>query len=531
MSIYLKYHTKSKILSALIGIAVLILLSPALTADGKNADIPPLSYAMYTKSEGERLYCISFPGDTSGQISTVPLCDICSDSDPSEISSEWITDAIQLSKDGELLFFSDDINYFGFPLFYRDRNDPEEKAVKIDSGIDSYRVSDDSCVVTYRKEDGTLRRYNKKTGKRQTVADYVEYFFVSDDGDTVLYTSKEGVFYYTASSGLREKVDIEAYDINCVSEDLSTIYYTSTDSYFHLYKKERGKEEVRIDYETWKVIKAYDTGELYYVTVESVAFPLLRYISDEKKEADAALKKPLPPDRNASNYDTAYRAYQKACREYSAKLKRDEIRAYLEKTKHVIYTYTHYSLYYYDGEKSTLISDSFTDLDLSCAVAADEPVITYTQYNLRDDAGVDLSEIEDADHVTFTVSNSLSSVDRYVAFGASSVPLGQAESAGTNFCFSADGKKLYYLAETAEKENCGSLYQISLSSPKRPGTPKLYDTDVFCGDLCCVGDNNLLYFKNYREDRGELYCNGKKVDDEVNRIIPADSASTPFLQR
>lgn len=519
-----KCHIQFRIASACIAAAALFL--PVFTATAKDTNSSLPDYAMYKK--GDELRYIDFSKDSSGQISTGLFDELTFDY--SYFSEEDIIHKYTLSPDGELLFFPDTPDYPYFSLFCRDIDSPRNKAVKIDSNVHSYLINEDASAVIYQK-DHALCRYDRKSGKRQTIADNAGYhYYISDDGNTILYSTNDGIFYYTLPDGRREKADINVYDMNCISGDLSTIYYISSDLHYSLYKKERGKEEVIINYSAlWKVIKAYDSGELYYVTVDTVDFPLLSYVYDEKRESDAALTKPVAPARNSTDYATAYRAYRKACKEYSAKLKRDKIRAFLEKEKYVTYCFSHYALYYYDGKHSTLISNSFKDS--SYAFAADKPVITYSEYNLLDNAGVDLSEIEDADHVIRTVSDSLCSIDRRIAFGASSVSLDREEGDGTDFCLSADGNTLYYLEETPKKDNCGNLYQMDISSPEKPGTPKLYDTDVVCGELYYVGRKNLLYFKNYEDGSGELYLNRKKMDDDVTCIIPADPFSAPFLYR
>ncbi len=531
----IQHRTKKFLIS--IGIAAVSLSLPAFVSYGKNKNNSFPNYAMYTKENDRELHYLYFPEGSSDQISSGLSDEIRYDSDPAEISRTRIARTYQLSQDGRLLFFPDSLDYSCFSLYYKDIDDPNEKAVKIDSGVSSYLINGDASVITYEKND-ELCQYNRKTGKRKTIADNIWYYYVSEDNNTILYRNARDIFYCSLSDGSLEKVDIHPYDMNCLSKDLSTIYYISYEGAgYTLCKKERGKEDVKIDFDIWKIIRAYDSGELYYVTVDSVDFPLMSYVYDAKKEADAVLTKPVLPDRNMPDYDTAYRAYIRSSKEYRAKLKRDEIREYLEEAKRVTYSFSHYALYYYDGKKSTLISNSFTDFSSSYSFAADKPVITYTQHNMRDDAGVDLSEIEDADKIVSTVSDSICSVDRYIAFGASVIPLGHANGENTECCLSADGNTFYYLEETPKDNDYGNLYQMDISSPERLGAPKLYDEDVFCNNfydsdsLFYVGKDNLLYFKNYRENKGELYVNRRKMDDDVNRIIPEYSSYSSFLQR
>ena len=67
-----------------------------------------------------------------------------------------------------------------------------------------------------------------------------------------------------------------------------------------------------------------------------------------------------------------------------------------------------------------------------------------------------------------------------------------------------------------EDKNYGELYQVSISSSGELGTPELYDSDVCTDNIYFIGENKLLYFKDYKNDKGELYINQEQVDYDVN---------------
>ena len=70
------------------------------------------------------------------------------------------------AKDGKKLFFVDKINQTSLSLYYRNLDNKKESAIKIDSDVLSYSVSEDGNLVTYIKGFGgenTLYQHNLVT--------------------------------------------------------------------------------------------------------------------------------------------------------------------------------------------------------------------------------------------------------------------------------------------------------------------------------------------------------------------------------
>lgn len=464
------------------------------------------NYAMYVKDK--EIYYTGFSKNDPWQV-TSRFVD-GGDFDNYELAdaSYIIADACRLSEDGSLLFFPDKINYSdnGYSLYYRKVNKPKEDAVKIDSDIISYSVSKDASAITYQKND-TLYQYDRKKEDKQKVASDIQRYYVSDDGKSILYLNTEDVLYSTVKGGDREKIDSEISGLSHVSEDLSTLVYIKEGT---LYKKVGSEDKVKISSDVDHVITAYDSGEVYYVKSETTEVPLSNYVYDDKKEADAALTEPKSPNWSDPDYDAKYEAYQKESEEYHAKLERDYFRKYLDEEK---VEQTVYTLCYYDGEQETIISDSFTDS--SYTYAADTPVITYTAYDQSEDIRVKLSETEDIYNVYTLATEMLNSAsERYVTVGGTTALLDREEA--QNFRLSADGETLFYLDEVPEDKDYGELYQVSVSSSGELGSPELYDSDVYTNTLYFIDAGKLLYFKDYKNDKGELYIDREKIDYDVN---------------
>lgn len=464
------------------------------------------NYAMYVKDK--ELYYTDFSNKDPWQITSRLADDSSFDNYDLSSGAYILGNACRLSKDGSLLFFPDRINYSddGYSLYYRNANRPKEEAVKIDSDVISYSVSDDASAITYLK-NGTLYQYDRKKEDKQKIASDIQSYYVSDDGRTILYMNMEDILYRTVKGGEREKLDSDLSRLNYVSEDLSTVFYIKEDT---LYKKENDEEKVKISSDVYDVIKAYDSGEIYYIKSETSEVPLSSYVYDDRKEADAAMQEPVSPGWTDPDYEAKYEAYRKEFEEFNEKLNRDYAREYLAEEK---IEQTTYSLCYYNGEEESMISDTFTNFSYVCA--ADTPVITYMAYDRSEDITVKFSEMEDIYSISDMVAEALrSGAERYVAVGSVSAALDQDKT--EHFCISADGKTLYYLDEIPEDKNYGELYQVSISSSGELGTPELYDSDVCTDNIYFIGENKLLYFKDYKNDKGELYINQEQVDYDVN---------------
>lgn len=499
-----KKKSKKGLLFAGIGVVLVALLVLVFVLIGGSAGGSSKNYAVYVKDK--ELYYTGFSRNDPLQV-TSRLAD-SSDIDNYDFASGSgeLGSMCRLSQDGSLLFFPDRLSYSddGYSLYWRNINKPKEEAVKIDSDVLTYSVSEDSSFITYRKND-ILYQYDRKKEDKQKVASDINMYHVSDDGKVILYMNTENILYRTEKGADREKIDSDVSSLSYVSDDLSTVLYIKDGT---LYRKEGDGEKEKISSDVNNVLASYESGEIYYIKADTAEVPLSDYVYDDKKESDDSLKEPEYPGWDAS--DSEYAAYEKAYEEYNNKLQRDNFRQYLEEEKMELTTYT---LCYYDGEEETVISDSFSYNSYSSA--ADKPIITYTAYDADDDIGVKLSELENVYDVSNMVTEALYSASEvYVAVGSSVTPLDR-ETAGNRLYLSHDGSELYYFDEISENEEYGELYKVEISSSGELENTELYESDVYPGIVYFVGDDKLLYFKDYKENKGELYIDQEKVDYDV----------------
>ncbi|MBQ4602626.1 MAG: hypothetical protein IJB24_07180, partial [Clostridia bacterium] len=362
----------------------------------------------------------------------------------------------------------------------------------------------------------------------------------------------------------REKLASDVSSIEYVSKDITTVYYIKEDS---LYKQVEGEDKEKIASDVYNVIKIYESGEIYYLTKEETTASLMDYVDDDMKEADASIVEPEYPDYPTSpsspswwDYDTdeeynaAYEAYEKAYEEWEAeydrmqeeyyaareayydKQSRDELREDLEDET---INQTTYSLYFYDGTKDTMITDSFaygydyySEYYSDYSYASDAPVITYETCKTSDIEKTKLSEIEGFYSFENTIDEALSSAsrERYIAAKSNAVIVEQEKNA-TNFKLNSAGTVVYYIDDIPDEENYGELYCISINDGKI-GKAELYDSDVRTSYSYFANENDFVYFKDVKDGKGELYINKNRIDYDVECYsvsYDSESGKTVYL--
>ncbi len=517
---------------------------------------PKSDYVLYVK-DGEIFINNLKKDDGSWQVSNRLF-----DSGELEDSSYTLSYYTILSKNGKLVFFPDKIDESekGFNLYYKKLNSPDEDAVKIDSGVTQYVVSDDASVVTYKKdEENKLYQYQIKKDTKDKIDDEVSYFYASDDGKTVVYINEENSIYVKKSGKDREKLVSEASGIRYISDDFTTIYYVRQDA---LYKHVIGAEKQKLLPDVDNIIAIYDSGEIYYTTKKDMQLTLADCVTDDLAETDAAMtlpERPTYPDYPSrpwrSDYDTteeyeaayeeyeaAYDAYleetkrlnleyQEAYAKYNEKLDRDSLR---ESLRSETIEYSQYTLNYYDGKKSTVLSDNYDIYtyyytEYYYRRSYENAVITYLTYGEKDFENVKFSEITSV----YTLKDMVTAArtankEAFVAVKGNATAI-EMETPNYAFTTNTDGTLIYYFDEVDEETSCGTLYRISIENGT-VGKPVVYDTEVFTGSCRFTNDTNLIYFKNLKDGNGDLYIDKKAIDYDVRSYgIYTDEKRTVYM--
>lgn len=521
-----KKSSKKVLLFAVLALVVMAAAAVfALKLPKKGGSGSP-AYALYVRDWELRFDALDQDGPL--QLTSRLFSDTDADNERLLYATESLNSFCLLSDDGKLLFFPDKIDHDtqgGFPLYYRNVDKPDQDAVRIDSMVSRYHVNTAATLVTYLKEN-VLYQYDLKKDEKEKIDSDISSFTVSDAGDKIIYRNAEGSIYLKYAGKDKEKIAGDA-SICHLSEDLSTVFYLKDGA---LYQKAEGSDSVKLASDVSDVLHVYDSGQVYYTTKTATSeFSLMDFVEDDKKEEDLALEDlpyPQEPDyypywddyETVEEYDAAYEAYEAAYEEYwtlvneyedkySDKRQRDELR---EELAQETMSQTTYSLCYYDGDQTTVLTEDFASTDN--AIADDAPVMVYTGYTSEMVGKLKLSELYGTYDVRDRVDSARkASSDWYVAVGGVSSPIEQTSASG--FRISADGSTIYFIDNVPENKSHGELYQITVSNGAAQA-PVLYDSDVYRG-FSRLTKAGLLYFKDYRNGKGELYRDKTKLDFDV----------------
>lgn len=512
----LKKVPKKFLLTGIVAIAAIILI--AITALlivnlGHGQD-----YALYVKDK--ELYFTDLPGNKALQVTTQLIDDSgMSDSDLAS-SDDFFSAYCYLARDGKTLFFIDKMREesgieAAFDFYYRNIQNKNQDPVKIDSNVIRYTVNDATSLVTYMKYNGsttdfgTLYQYDIKKDEKTKIIDDAQLFYTSEDGKKIGYLDSKGNLYLKEGQKESEKIDSDVTEICYWSIDLSKVFYLSQNS---LYQKTAGKDKVRISADNvYRVQQVYETGEVYYLKAEdtNTQTTLINYINDDMQETDATITKPDYPwisdYPDYESYNAAYEAYDAAYDLYLEKLARDDLRT--ELNQQTIDSET-YSLYYYNGKEEIKITDRLYD---AVDTSSKAPAFLYRTYNLDSIEKINLSEVSSVSQVESKIEQALEdSADLFVAVkdNATQIELTNAQ----RYSLTETGDMLYYIGNV--NDNVGELYQIPITDNKL-GQEKLYDSEVYTSNLSVTKNGQLLYFKNYKNNQGDLYFDQKLVDYEV----------------
>lgn len=520
-------------------IAVLILIISLFSGSGGKAEN---NYALYLKDS--EIFFTDLKKDSEAWQLTSRLVDT------DEVNDEDLADAgyqlglyTYMSEDGKYIFFPDKVgdDNDGFDLYYKEVAKPDMEAIKVDSDIRSYTVNASATLITYLKgEEGNLYQYKIGEDSKDKIASEVRGFEVSDDGKKIGYINSENSIYLKYADKEKEKIASDVSTLEHVTEDFTTVYYIKDGA---LYKQIESEDKVKVASDVYDVVKIYDSGEIYYLKSDAEEISLMDYVTDDMKDADASISEPNYPDYPNSpsrpswwdydtdaEYDAAYTAYEDAyeaweaecdrieteyyaAREtYYAKQSRDELR---EDLAEETLEQSSYSLCFYNGTEEVVITDAFVGGHYSnYTYASEAPVISYEAYNQSSLEKVKLSEVESIYDIENMVEAALfSSSERYIAVKGTATVVEQEKEA-TNFRINSSGTVVYYIDDIPEEKNYGELYRISINNGV-VGKAEVYDSNVYTDYCYFVNDTELEYFKDYKDGKGELYINKKKIDYDV----------------
>ncbi len=523
-----------------------IILAVTLIFGGNDSEGP--DYTLFYQ-DGE-LYYWDFGRDKPLQVTQ----DLISDNDYSnselrEFVKYNLAYDCKINVDGDRLFYPDKNNdekdyNDGYSLYYRNPNKEKSEPVKVDSEVTSYDIDPDGKNVYYIK-DKSLYVYNVKEELKDKLASDVTGFALSDDGSRILFANKDNDLYIKVEDNDKEKLTGEVGNIY-FDEKLEVIFYFKENA---LYRHKVGEERQKISSDVNSIMKTYEDGTLYYTKSEKTEITLYSLVDDDLADADSKAVAPVEPERPTKpdisypywwNYDTdeeynaAVEEYNAAQNEYDAALDQyyDDYDAYYdlldeyevierrnnmrEELKEAKAERTTYTLYYYNGSEEVKVAEKLTESYAEDSIEASAIVAFYvSDGNVSKVKMSDLYEnyrYDYSSHLREQISNAYSGGKLNVAIGTSVSTLEQDDAYG--IIIAEDGSAVYYKSNPNEEKDTCDIYKVVIDKSKF-GKAETFDTDIADRSLRILNENQVAYFKDYKDGKGDLYVDKNKIDFDV----------------
>lgn len=429
--------------------------------------------ALYLK-EGE-LYYSDFSKKAPYEISK----DLLEDADSWTLQSYAyeIAETIHVTEDGKTMFYMDKLSYDGTgTLYWRSLTNLKKEAEKIAAGVSKYSVSENGKLVTYLKS-GTLYQYDMK--EETKLAKDVETYSVSEDGKIIYYRNDEYT-WYVAKDGESEKIGTDI-SIEYVTEDYTTVYYMNDNK---LYRKTIGKDKEKLLSGIEGISEVNEDGTFYYSTSEEI--PLSEFFVEDTDEYV------------------------------------DLMETLAEESLYF------YELGYFDGKDGTVIGENCIEADE--LTWAEGTMVLYNQYDISTAGSIGLTKLVeyyyDSDHYYIAdaaedmiMEQLLETEVWYLASNGTTSVLDL--EAIYDLSLSEDGKTLYALCAVDEEKEEGTLYKVTISGDKVKSVEEA-DDEVYSERALYFASyygseysQYFVYYKDVKDDKGDLYANGEMVDSDV----------------
>ena len=473
----------------------------------------------------------------------------------------------KMSADSKYLFYYDSMlgNFCRTDV----KNGNFKDAVEIDSGISTYSINPEGTKIMYIADGSKLYTFDMKEKKK--IDSDVKGFCTNSDLSAVVYqTSSDNKLYFKDKDKEPEKIANDAKLVFC-SEDLSVIYYKKDND---LYVKKTGAEPKKIISDT-KFKSYYDEysgtnsslssispaqgmvsslsvsgssiysvtkdGKFFYTAKSEKSLPATDFFEDDMAESDKNIKEPDPNDskykKKSSSFFSSYTdEYYELRDKYREKERRDSFR---ERLKDENVSLDVYQLYFYDGQKSTLVSDMVNYVSYTpeqtfntqgTVKYAENCVLAYSAYNKNSVEKVKMSKLsEEGNLYTYYVTSEaksklLESNLFYTQSGKTSVEI-SGVSKMTGSVATSDLKSLYFIQPDVKDDSNtsyysassydykGSLYKVEFADTKARKPKKVAD-DV---NSVLMNKNEPVTLRNYSSSSysGDLYINDKKIAEDV----------------
>ncbi len=404
---------------------------------------------------------------------------------------------MKISEDGSTLLYTEDTDpsreYYSANLIYSDLTAENIRHIKLDSEVNNFTMNRDGSLIFYLKNQ-ELYIYDLIESRK--LADKVNEFYINRKGDRILYRTSDLKLYLCTEEGEIRELDSDAY-LMFVSEDLKLIYYYKKDSLYllkdcrDLFLIDSGLRAV-----TEAIVSIYEDGSVYYLKPRRLT------------AADFAMENELAQDAGL----------------WEALKSSDDSVPEI------------YSLYYYSGGVSTLISDLCMKVWRYSEESAlsyhyrgsDQPILAFQQ--LKPDR-LKLTKAEDYEMLQSLISNSDPSyVGQYICKGPK--VLGKFADGEIYYpIYDLDKQKIFYQRNYYEHSNRGDLYSVAFDG-SFVGEGELYEEKVIMYDPASFAIGPYVVYLKNGDNKAEdyiLFVDHKEIDRKVIGWIHKIKNSDAFI--
>lgn len=314
--------------------------------------------------------------------------------------------------------------------------------------------------------------------------------YMSEDGKYIFFPDKGGSFnlyYKEVAKPNAEAIKIDsgiwAYAVNTSA---TLVTYVKDGNLYQYKIREDSKDKIASEVQYYSV--SDDGKKICYINSENSIY--LKNADKEKEKIASDVTKLMHVTKDLATVyytkDGSLYKWAKSADKIKIVSEVDEVFRIYDSGE-IYYSTTEHGLCFYNGTEEVVITDaSVTD----AVYASDASVVSYRIYDVFD-----------------------YSSERYIAVKGKATVVEQEKEAA-NFKINSSGTVVYYIDDIPTGKDHGGLYRISIENGV-VGKPEVYDSDVYEDDYEFVSDTKLTYFKDYKNDKGELYINKDRVDYDV----------------
>lgn len=324
---------------------------------------------------------------------------------------------------------------------------------------------------------------------------YVYQCTLSEDGKTIFFPDKlesgdDGVTLYSRSVSNQkkepQKIDSSIYYYQVNKAATFVTYCKSSDDLYQFNLKKEEKD--KIDSEVKDYVASEDGGKVYYMKDSGELYVWTR-AKKEKEKLDSDINRIIyvTKDNKTIYYLKDGILYRKTGTKDKEKISSDVEKVYAVYDSGEIYFTKESALWYYDGKEGEKITDKFQRY---MACGAESAVIAYA-----------MSDDDNKKVYCVAVKKNVTEVEQEDV---------------DSFLIDQEGKYAYFVAELDSKGEAGELYKMTISGGKASSKAEKVDDEVCTSYLRLTESDQILYFKDYSGNKGELYCDKKKIDTDVH---------------